>query len=114
MNTTLVILTGFIVRLILPLAVTALIVYLLHKLDVRWQAEAESERARLVKDKEEIPCWKDAGLPVSEIKTYVAQKGQSCWQARRLSNGYMREACLDCELFLSAPIPTPKHSHIHL
>ncbi len=112
MNTLLVLVTGVFLRLIVPLAVTALVVYLLHRLDVRWQIEAEKERAMLVKD--DLPCWKEQGLFRSEINLRTAKSDQPCWQIRRLANGHLREACLDCEVFLSAPIPTPKHSHIHL
>jgi len=98
-------------RLVVPLAVTALIVYILHRLDMRWQAEAENEHAALFKD--ETPCWKEQGLSINEIKMRAAINNQPCWQTHRLSNGYLREGCLDCEAFLSAPLPTPKHSHIH-
>jgi hypothetical protein len=114
MNTTslLFVLIGLLVRLALPLAVTAFIVYLLHKLDARWQAEAEAERILLIKD--DLPCWKEQGLSMSEIKIRAAKADQPCWQTHRLSNGYLREGCLDCEVFRSAPILTPKHSHIHL
>lgn len=112
MNTIFAFAVGVFLRLIVPLAVTALIVYMLHRLDVRWQVEAENERAMLVKD--DMPCWKEQGLSVDEIKLRAAKNNQPCWQAHRLSNGYLREACLDCEVFLSAPIPTPKHSHAHI
>jgi hypothetical protein len=108
----LVVLTGLLVRLVVPLVVTALVVYLLHRLDVRWQAEAEKERKVLVKD--EMPCWKEQGLSMDEIKLRAKKNNQPCWQTYRSSNGYLREACLDCEVFLSAPIPTPKHSHAHI
>ena len=112
MNTILVLVTGIFLRLIVPLAVTALIVYLLHRLDVRWQIEAENERAMLVKDV--LPCWMEQGLSLDEIRLLDSKNTQPCWQTHRLSNGYLREACLDCEVFISAPIPMPKHSHIHL
>lgn len=112
MNTLLIFVTGVFLRLIVPLALTALVVYWLRKLDARWQAEAENERAMLVKD--ELPCWKEQGLSMDEIKMRAAKNNQPCWQTHRLSNGYLREICLDCDVFLSAPIPTPKHSHIHL
>lgn len=114
MNTTsiLVLLTGVFVRLVLPLAVTALIVLVLGRLDARWQAEAEKERQVLVKD--EMPCWKEQGLAMDEIKLRVKKNDQSCWQTHRSLNGYLREACLDCEVFLDAPIPAPQHSHAHL
>ena len=110
-NSILVVLTGLLIRLVVPLVVTALIVYLLHRLGVRWQAEAEKERKFLVKD--EMPCWKEQGLSMDEIKFRAEKSDQPCWQTHRLSNGYLREACLDCEVFLDAPIPTSKHSPAH-
>jgi hypothetical protein len=112
MNTTLALLTGLFVRLIVPFLVTALVVIMLRKLDVRWQAEAEQERSELIKD--EIPCWKEQGLSMEEIKARASKSGQPCWQMHRLSNGYLREACLDCEVFVSAPIPTSKHTTAHI
>lgn len=105
------VLLGLFVRLGLPLLVTMLIVILLRALDNRWQKEAEKERGLLVKD--ETPCWKEQGLSITEIKAKAAASGKPCWQIHRLSNGYLREACLDCDLFLDAPIPMPKHSNIH-
>ncbi|MCE9647040.1 MAG: hypothetical protein K8S20_13645 [Chloroflexi bacterium] len=112
MNTILAVLTGLFVRLIVPLAITALVVFALRKLDARWQAEAELERKTLVKD--EMPCWKEQGLSTEEIKFRAEKDNQPCWQTHRLSNGYLREACLDCEVFLDAPVPAPKHLHAHL
>lgn len=112
MNTTLVLLAGLFVRLIVPLLITALIVLALGKLDARWQADAEKERVGLLKD--ETPCWKEQGLSMDEIKMRAEKNNQPCWQTHRLSNGYLREACFDCEVFLAAPIPAPQHSHAHL
>ena len=105
------VLLGLFVRLVLPLLVTMLIVILLRALDTRWQREAEKERGLLIRD--EAPCWKEQGLSMEEIKAKAAASGMPCWQIHRLSNGYLREACLDCEVFLDAPIPAPKHSNIH-
>jgi hypothetical protein len=114
MNTAsiMVMLTGLFVRLVVPLAITALIVFVLHKLDVRWQAEAEKEHRNLVSD--ETPCWKEQGLSTDEIKFRADEDNQPCWQTHRLSNGYLREACLDCDVFLSAPIPAAQHAQVHL
>jgi hypothetical protein len=107
----LVVVTGIALRLIVPIALTALVVYFLRKLDARWQAEAEFEKKMLIKD--EAPCWKEQGLSTDEIKLKAVASGQPCWQIHRLSNGYLREECLDCEVFLSAPIPNPKHTEAH-
>lgn len=116
MNTAslLVILAGLSVRLALPLALTALFVYLLHRLDVRWQAEAMSERAALTKIKDDMPCWKEQGFSAEEIKARAEKSGQPCWQTHRTVNGYLREACLSCDVFLTAPVPAPRQSQVHL
>lgn len=104
-------LLGVFVRLILPLLVTGLVVWGLRTLDIRWQREAELERDLLTRDEE--PCWKEQGLSLDEIKLKVAESGKPCWQVHRLSNGYLREACLDCEIFIDAPAPVLKHSKVH-
>lgn len=110
-NVILAALLGVFLRLILPLLVTMLAVIGLRALDIRWQKEAERERGLLVRDEE--PCWKEQGLALEEIKARAAASGKPCWQVHRLSNGYLREACLDCEVFLDAPAPALKHSEAH-
>jgi hypothetical protein len=72
-----VLLTGLFVRLVLPLLITVLVVLALRALDQRWQMEAGKNR-----NQDDLPCW----------------------QKNRLSNGYLKEECLDCDEFLSAPI----------
>jgi predicted nucleic acid-binding protein len=110
-NSILALMLGLVVRLGLPLLVTVLIVYGLRRLDIRWQKEAEIERNLLVRDEE--PCWKEQGLSMEEIKSRAAESGKPCWQIHRLSNGYLREACLDCEVFIHAPAPVLKQSKAH-
>jgi hypothetical protein len=31
-----------------------------------------------------------------------------CWQLHRLSNGYLHRECLDCDVFISAPVVVKK------
>lgn len=102
----LVILLGLILRVAVPLAITILAVSFLHKLDARWQAEAELEKNTQVKD--EMPCWKDLGLPIEQIKLRTTANDQPCWQTHRLTNGRLRESCLTCEVFLDAPVAAPQ------
>ncbi|GJQ35867.1 MAG: hypothetical protein HS100_08155 [Anaerolineales bacterium] len=111
-NSIFALLLGLFVRLVLPLLVTALLVYGLRRLDLRWQRQAEEERSLLIRDEE--PCWMEQGLPIEEVKTRVAASGKPCWQIHRLPNGYLREACLDCEVFLDAPAPALKQSKAHV
>ena len=110
-NAILALILGLTIRLGLPLLVTLLVVIGLRRLDIRWQKEAESERSLLIRDEE--PCWKEQGLSMDEIKVRVSESGKPCWQIHRLSNGYLREACLDCEVFINAPAPTLKPSKAH-
>ncbi|GAB4402527.1 MAG: hypothetical protein OHK003_29970 [Anaerolineales bacterium] len=110
-NTILALILGVFVRLVLPLLVTGLVVYGLRTLDICWQREAELERDLLIRDEE--PCWKEQGLSMEEVKAKVAESGKPCWQIHRLSNGYLREACLECEVFIDAPAPALKHSKAH-
>ncbi len=105
------VLLGLILRVALPIALTILAVYFLHKLDARWQAEAEREMETQVKD--DMPCWKDMGLPVEQIKLRASVNDLPCWQTHRTTNGRLRESCLSCEVFLDAPVPASK-SHAHV
>jgi hypothetical protein len=107
----LMILLGLILRVGLPIAITLLAAFLLHKLDARWQAEAELEMGTQVKD--EMPCWKDLGLPIEQIKLRTTVTDPPCWQTHRIANGRLRETCLSCEVFLDAPVPTST-SHVHI
>ena len=111
MNTFFVLILGLFVRLIIPILVTTLFVILLRRLDMRWQKEAEMERDLLVRDEE--PCWKEQGLSTEEILARVSESGKPCWQIHRLSNGYLRETCLDCDVFINAPAPALKQSKVH-
>ena len=100
------VLVGLVLRVALPIALTILAVSYLHKLDARWQAEAELIQGTQVKD--EMPCWKDMGLPMEQIKLRANVNDQPCWQTHRITNGRLRESCLSCEVFLDAPVPASK------
>ena len=110
-NAILALILGLTVRLGLPLLATLLVVIGLRQLDIRWQKEAELERDLLVRDEE--PCWKEQGLSMDEIKGRAAASSKPCWQIHRLSNGYLREACLACEIFINAPAPALKLLKVH-
>ena len=99
------IIAGLLLRLALPILGTVLIVFLLRKLDERWQAEAELN-PRVVEKPE---CWKIKGCtPQQTEKCEAYQSKLPCWQVYRLPNGYLNEECLSCQVFTEAPIPTLK------
>lgn len=99
------ILTGFLVRLAIPIAGTGILIYFLRKLDAHWQAEAEL----LPTPMQKAECWKVKDCsPVQRKKCAAASSPLPCWQVFRQPNGYLREDCISCEVFVNAPIPTLK------
>lgn len=108
LNSLLAITAGFLVRLAIPILVTALAVHYLRKLDEQWQAEAESIPLQVLKPE----CWKINECSPKARKACPGYKSSlPCWQARRLPNGYLREECLGCEVFRMAPVPVHAHAH---
>jgi len=96
-------LVGLIVRLAIPISITILLIVLLHKLDGRWQKEAQHLMPVLQKPE----CWKIKNCtPDQRLNCIGAQSPLPCWQAYRLPNGYLNEKCLTCEVFVKAPMPT--------
>jgi hypothetical protein len=96
---------GLLVRLAIPIALTALLIFCLRKLDARWQKEAQSPELAIQK----LECWKIKGCPPEQVANCVgAQSPLPCWQAFRLPNGYLHEECLTCKVFTEAPIPALK------
>src|SRR5512133_2200835 len=99
-------LVGVASRLVIPLLVTAVAVYVLRMLDAHWQNEARNSPARQ-QVIEKPACWEINGCSPEQRKDcpgYVS--ALPCWQARRTANGYMREECLGCRVFQKAPAPT--------
>ena len=96
-------LLGLLVRLGLPIAVTAVLLVLLHRLDQRWQKEALA----LPVVPAGKPCWEIKGCPEQAKKDCPAllQPLKPCWQVFREKDGVMKEACLGCDVFRQAPVP---------
>lgn len=106
LNPLLAVIAGLALRLAIPIAVTALAVYILHRVDERWQEEAAQLPAPPPLEK--IRCWEIHNCSPEKMRDCPAPaSAEPCWQIRRLSNGYLREECLDCDVFRQAPIPAP-------
>ena len=98
------VIAGFALRLAIPIAITAVAIYFLRRLDTRWQAEAEEQLLLPVVEKPK--CWEINGCTPEMVATCVGyQSKQPCWQAFREENGYLKERCLGCDVFRKAPIP---------
>lgn len=101
----LVLIAGLLIRLAMPIALTAMLIFVLRKLDAHWQAEAELPQPAVPV----IECWKVKNCSTEQRKICVAyQATVPCWQVKRLPNGYLREECLSCKIFTKAPMPVFK------
>lgn len=99
------IVAGFVLRLAIPIAGTLLLIFVLRRLDARWQAEAELKTVPAVKPE----CWKIKGCTSEQIENCAATTSLlPCWQVYRLPNGYLNEKCLSCSVFIEAPLPALK------
>jgi hypothetical protein len=103
MDVVLTIALGVLLRLGVPIAITALVLALLHRLDKRWQKEALA----LPVVPAGKPCWEIKGCSEEKKKNCpaVAQPKTPCWQVFRTRDGVMKEACLGCDVFRQAPVP---------
>jgi hypothetical protein len=96
---------GLLIRLAIPLAITALLIFFLRKLDAYWQSQAQITEPV----NQEVNCWEIKGCTPEQRKNCIAtQSNLPCWQAKRLPNGYLHEECLSCEVFTEAPMPALK------
>ena len=94
------VLVGLLVRLVIPILITALLVVVLTRLDRRWETEAAYRPVKV--DKTE--CWKTQHCPSSRRKDCPALKSDlPCWQVFRHHNGYLDAKCLACPVFITAP-----------
>jgi hypothetical protein len=99
---------GLLIRLAIPIALTALLVWSLRRLDERWQAEAgltPAARAPIGNP----GCWKINDCPPesrAKCKAY-AHPELPCWQIHRERDGRLLERCLICKVFREAVAPFP-------
>ncbi len=99
--------TGLLLRIGIPILFTGGLVYLLSRMDARWQKEAIQQKNPISESGQE-PCWNQKGCSPEEVLACpVAKSTEPCWQVFRQSNGYLAQKCLDCQVFRNAPIPAP-------
>ena len=104
MNGVLSLMLGLILRLGIPVGITALVFYLLRRLDIRWQRESKVQPQVAPGQK---PCWQLKGCSEEKRKKCpaAAQPKVPCWQVFRSRDGLLRESCLGCDVFRRAPVP---------
>ncbi len=102
-------LLGLLLRVGIPVGITILLFRWLSKLDERWQEEARLE-AYLASAGARVAnrgCWDTKHCtPEQKAKCPAfARKEIPCWQVFRQPNGKLRQGCIGCTVFITAPIP---------
>jgi hypothetical protein len=103
---------GLLLRFGIPILVTGFFIWVLRRLDERWQREGTKLEAA---DPIESPlfsnlrCWilNDCTPEQRERCPAFIEAVRPCWQVHRNGNGDMKDKCIDCEIFQTAPIPVP-------
>ena len=96
--------TGVVIRLAIPIGITAIAILFLRRLDTRWQTEAEEQLPQAVVEK--TKCWEIKGCTPEMRATCAGYRSKEpCWQALREENGHLQERCLGCDVFKDAPVP---------
>jgi hypothetical protein len=104
-------LLGLLLRYGVPIGITALLAWLLMKLDARWQEQADRLRVPLSSlgaEVRQVRCWEttECSREKRENCPACAEPSVPCWQVFRKEEGRMREACFTCQVFVGAPVPT--------
>lgn len=99
-------LAGLLLRLGIPIGLTALLVWLLKRLDERWRTEAQHSPTE--PQIGNPGCWEINQCPPerrAQCDAY-AHPEIPCWQYFRLRNhGLLLERCLTCKVFRGASLP---------
>jgi len=102
-----VVLAGFIIRIAVPLLLMAALVFILRRLDSRWQMEA-IYRQKLESEQSQAHTWELKDCSIEDVPHWPAlQSNEPCWQVFRKSNGYLHKECLRCKVFRATPILLP-------
>lgn len=100
-------LSGVLIRVGVPLGLTVFAGWLLYKLDKRWLTQEGQKDASAGSLVHNIGCWSINGCsPENRAKCRAYQQQDiPCWQVFRLTDGYLKENCLNCKVFQEAPMP---------
>lgn len=107
LNGLLAIVTGLVLRIGLPVAITAIVIFFLSRMDNRWRSEARAHLLVPVAASTQ-PCWEVKNCSQEQMKTCPAAKqtASPCWQFFRSEQGALKEICLGCDVFRQAPVPS--------
>jgi hypothetical protein len=106
----------FALRLGVPVVLTFAVGFLLRRLDMKWEADAQREAVETTasvapaapKRSKSLPCWLIKGCSEDMVRNCPAHQNQSlpCWLARLRAEGRIPQLCATCDLFRT---PAPSH-----
>jgi hypothetical protein len=102
----------FLLRLGVPIAITAAVAYLFHRLDLRWERQAGTQpmldAAHQLAAAADRPCWEEKGCAKEQMAKCPACKFTDipCWLARLKVEGRLPAGCANCGRF--APVPVAR------
>lgn len=99
----------FVLRCMVPFALTLLIGYLMNKLVARWQAEEKATPALALA----APCWEEKNCPPTQRNNCPSYLDPQlpCWQLKTQMTGSLPEPCLTCALYARFMAPTSSTPH---
>jgi hypothetical protein len=100
-------LVGLVVRVGIPIGLTAILIILLRRLDERWQKQAQRDLLAVPVFRPSNPgCWdiKHCSAEQRANCSAFAHPETPCWQHFRESDGSLQKRCLGCEIFKTAPL----------
>jgi hypothetical protein len=106
------IIAALLLRIGIPLAVTAILVIALRRVDERWQREAElgtGSETKHVSMFSQFQCWMTHNCSEEnrdECPAFI-ENNKPCWQVFRDGSGDLRQKCLDCPVFVNVPAGIP-------
>ena len=105
----LIVLAGLFIRIVLPLLLMVGLVFLLRRLDARWQQEALYQQKLAAEDTGEHTLdLRNCAIEGFSNK-FSVKASEPCWQIFRKSSGYLHDECLHCKIFRAAPILLPNN-----
>lgn len=95
---------GIVLRIGIPVGVTAFLVWWFYRLDARWKNQSEQEGMNLVANR---GCWNinNCSPESRNACRAFAHPEVPCWQMFRSGDGALQEKCLKCRVFNEAPVP---------
>lgn len=114
---TIIVISLFLLRIGIPLAITFLITYLIDRF-VTGKSPARTIDAETPEMDQEapffVPCWESKDCPPEKHAAcqVTNRPGIPCWLTMQLTKGHLSTECLDCPVFHQTHVRTHQDSSV--